>query len=63
MPVEDAMVTLFTRLTSGETRLGCVLWNSRLRMSVVGVRSIARLFRAVNIGLAAMSVFWRSGYR
>ena len=61
MPVEDAIVTAFTRSTSGETRLEGVLWTALLGMRVVGGRDIVRLVRVVNIGLVAMSGVWRSG--
>ena len=63
VPVEDAIVTAFTRSTSGEVKMGLVLWNSFLGMMVAGRRDNARLVRVVNIGLAAMSGVWRLGCR
>jgi len=44
------MVTAFTRSTSGEAKIGRVLWNSFLGMMVAGGRDNARLVRVVNIG-------------
>jgi hypothetical protein len=49
VPVEDAIVTLFTRSTSGEARLRGVLLKNLFGMREVLARGIARLVRGANI--------------
>lgn len=51
VPVEDAIVTLLTRSTSGEVRLRLVLWRDFFGRIYVLARDIVRLVRGVNIGL------------